>query len=511
MSLALVLHAHLPYVRHPEHDQFLEEYWFYEAMIESHLPLLDVMKRLLEEGVRFRLTLNLSPTLLAMMRDPLLIARFRRRLAALLELCEKEIARPGAPGEEQRLARMYRARWRRLRTVFEGFCRGDIVAGFGRIQEEGSLEILACAATHAFLPFLAVNPAAMRAQIAIGVAEYQRHFRRDPRGFWLPECAFAPGLDALLAEQHIRYFILETHGFCHGTPPPEHGTLLPIRTPAGLAAFGRDAPSAKQVWSSAEGYPGDFWYREFYRDIGHARDLTYIRPYLPAGIRFDTGLKYHRITSKGEEKRYYVRAKAVERARIHATHFVAQRLAQMAGAPAGAVIVAPYDAELFGHWWFEGPDWLEAVLRRHPATVTLSEYLEESPPRQLSRPHFSSWGERGYGDVWLNPQTDWIYPLLHRMADSMRELARAASPGPLVRRALNQAARELLLAQSSDWPFLITRGGAPHYAAARVRRHAETFAWLERNIRRGRIPRAQLESLENHYCPFPELDYRVYH
>jgi 1,4-alpha-glucan branching enzyme len=511
MNLAIVLHAHLPYVRHPQHEQFLEEYWFYEAMIECYLPLLDVMKRLLEDGVRFRLAMNLSPTLLAMMRDPLLIARFRRRMELLLDLCDREAA--NRSGGEQRLARMYRARWRRLVALFDRFCRQDLVAGFSRIQEEGALEILACPATHGFLPFLAVTPHAARAQIAIGVAEYRRHFRRDPKGLWLPECAYAPGLDAMLDQHHLRYFLLDTHGFRNGTPPPRHDTRLPARTPAGLAFFGRDEASAKQVWSSTEGYPGDYWYREFYRDIGHTRPLRSVQRFLPAGIRFDTGLKYWRVTGKREDKALYDRSRAMQRVRTHAEHFVAQRIAQLQIGPRGAIAVTPYDAELFGHWWYEGPEWIETVLRMAEGrlrTVTPSEYLEDFPPRQVCAPHFSSWGEHGYGDVWLNPQTDWIYPKLHRMAEAMGEMARIEQPGPLLRRALNQAGRELLLAQASDWPFLIRRGGAPHYAESRLREHMANFESLERGIRRRRVPRAQLQAMEQQWCLFPEIDYRVW-
>jgi len=513
-SLALVLHAHLPYVRHPEHEQFLEEHWFYEAMIESYLPLLDALRRMLDDGVRFRLTVSLSPTLLAMMRDALLLARFRHRLENLLELCDRELARRGARASERGLAYFYRARLRRLRVRFERDCRGDLAGAFASLQREGALEILCCPATHGFLPYLAVSRPAVRAQVAVGVAEYRRHFGCDPRGIWLPECAYYPGLDEVLAEFGILYFIVETHGFRNANPPPRHGTLEPLLTPSGVAVFGRDVDSAKQVWSSKEGYPGDPWYREFYRDIGHLRPEPYIRRYLPVGIRFDTGLKYHRVTGPTEDKRYYVRSRALERARVHAAHFVASREVQLRAARGRApVVVAPYDAELFGHWWFEGPDWLEAVLRLSQGrvrTLTLAEYLAEHPPRQASSLSFSSWGEHGYGEVWLNPQTDWIYPKLHRMAVAMTELARIERPSPLERRGLNQAARELLLAQSSDWPFLIRRGGAPSYAKARFEQHCANFGLLERGVRRRRVPRAELEQMERQFCLFPGLDYRVY-
>ncbi|MBK9170268.1 MAG: DUF1957 domain-containing protein [Bryobacterales bacterium] len=504
--LALVLHAHLPYVRHPEHDEFLEEYWFYEAAMECYLPLLDVLQRLTAERVPFGLTLNLSPTLLAMMRDPLLTQRLDRRFGNLLELCEKEIRRHGAPATEVRLARFYRARLRRLRAAWEA-CGRDLGKGFEAIAANGGLELIGCAATHGFLPFLAVEPAAARAQVAVGISEFRRHFGHGPKGIWLPESAYYPGVEALLREQGVGYFLVESHGLLHADPPPP-GTGLPLRTHAGLVAFGRDEASAQQVWSGETGYPGDPWYREFYRDIAFEREARYIRPHLPAGLACSTGLKYWRVTSRGTApKRYYGRAKAMERAGVHAEDFVSR-----CAASAGPVIVAPYDAELFGHWWFEGPDWLEELLRRAAGrirTATLSECLDVARST-CHRLAFSSWGDKGYGDVWLNPETDWIYPKLHRMARSMTEMARIRNPDPLIRRALNQAARELLLAQASDWPFLIRRGGAPHYAAMRVNLHESNFERLAAMIRTGRVQPRILRRLEGRFCPFPEIDYRVF-
>ncbi len=516
-SLAIVLHAHLPYVRHPEHAEFLEEHWYYEAAMECYLPLIEVLRRLKEDEVPFALTLNLSPTLVEMMRDPLLSERLARRIENLLELCAKETRRPWSHLEERALARFYRQRLLGLRETLGGFCEQNLAKGFAELSGAGGeLELLGCAATHGFLPFLAAQPGAARAQIEVGLSSHRLQFGRSPEGIWLPECAYDPRLDAPLAENGIRYFLVETHGLLHGTPAPKYGTLRPVRTEGGLVAFGRDEASARQVWSSVEGYPGDPFYREFYRDIGRARQRCYIRRHLPAGLPFDTGLKYHRVTGPTEDKLWYRRAKAMERIREHAAHFVAQRirhLEQSRDVP-NPILVAPYDAELFGHWWFEGPEWLEEVFRTAQGrlrTVSLSGYLAEHPPAETARLSFSSWGEHGYGDVWLNPQTDWIYPRLHRMANCMTEMARRFDrPVPLERRALNQAARELLLAQASDWPFLIRRGGAPHYAQARLRRHMDNFAELERALGTLRVRRNLVAQMEERMCPFPDIDYRVY-
>ncbi|MFN0172468.1 MAG: glycoside hydrolase family 57 protein [Bryobacteraceae bacterium] len=516
-SLAIVLHAHLPYVRHPEHQEFLEENWYYEAAVECYLPLIDALRRLKEDEVPFALTLNLSPTLVEMMRDPLLSGRLGRRIENLLELCAKEMCRPWSQTEERVLARFYQHRLLALREVLDGFCERDLSAGFSKLAGEcGELELLGCAATHGFLPFLVSQPAAARAQIAVGISSHRERFGSAPAGIWLPECAYDPRLDAPLAANGIRYFLVETHGLLHGKPAPRYGTLRPVVTEGGLIAFGRDEASARQVWSAVEGYPGDPFYREFYRDIGRARPRCYIRRHLPAGLPFDTGLKYHRVTGPTEEKLWYRRAAAIARTREHATHFVGRRIQHLEQARdvPNPIIVAPYDAELFGHWWFEGPEWLEQVFRAAQGklgTATLSSYAEEHSPTETVRLGFSSWGEHGYGDVWLNPQTDWIYPRLHRMANSMTGMARRFErPTHLERRALKQAARELLLAQASDWPFLIRRGGAPHYAQARLRMHMDNFAAIERALEASCVRRKLVEPMEERMCPFPEIDYRVY-
>ena len=513
-SIAIVLHAHLPYVRHPEHDQFLEEYWFYEAMIECYLPLLRMMRRLTADKVQFRLTLSLSPTLLAMMSDDLLIERFDRRLDNLVQLCEKEL-KSQRKGPYQQLARFYDRRLRGLRTLFRTGCRRNVIGGFAEIQETGSLEIITSAATHPFLPFLASSPNSVRAQIAAGLAEYERHFSFKPAGIWLPECAYFPGVDEVLAEQGVRYFIVDTHGIEHARPRPKHGVLEPVKLKSGVAAFGRDDASARQVWSSHEGYPGDYWYREFYRDIAYERDADYIIPHLPGRTPFDTGLKYHRITG-GPDKEPYVRTRAMARTSVHAEHFVMQRVLELLRSKSAApVLVAPYDAELFGHWWFEGPDWLERVFRiadgRLP-TTTLSGYLDRKPKIAKAELAFSSWGEKGYGEVWLNPETDWIYPQIHRMSAAMVSVANEhrGTTDDLERRALNQAARELMLAQSSDWPFLIRKGGAQHYSKKRVKEHIRNFDRLERAIRKRSIRPGSLQKMEDRFRPFPEIDFEVF-
>jgi 1,4-alpha-glucan branching enzyme len=277
--LSVVLHAHLPFVRHPEHERFLEETWLFEAVTESYVPLLQVMDRWQQDGMRTRLTLTLTPVLCSLLRDPLLQERYVRHLNGLIDLVEKEILRTHWDRAYHVLAEHYHRRFLEIRDFYER-CGRDLVGAFGRFQQAGRLEIITSAATHALLPLLGRHGPSLRGQILTARDHYRSCFGSDPRGIWLPECAYAGGVDAALREAGLRWFIVDTHGILHANPPPQMGTFAPIITPAGLAAFGRDRASARQVWSRHEGYPGNPCYRDFYRDIGFDLDLEYLKTYL---------------------------------------------------------------------------------------------------------------------------------------------------------------------------------------------------------------------------------------
>lgn len=520
--LAFILHAHLPYVRHPEYQNSLEENWLYEAITETYLPLLMMLDRLIEDGIDVRLTFSLTPTLTAMLSDSLLQSRYLYRLERLIELGKEEIRRTRSQSDFNRLARFYHQHLMTLKEAYRERYRQDLVGAFKRLQDMGTIEIIASAATHGYLPLLLVNPSAVRAQIKLGIECYRHAFGRKPSGFWLPECAYCRELDTLLQEQDIRYYILETHGITRAEPRPRCGVYAPIVSPQGITALGRDPESSKHVWSATEGYPGDFDYREFYRDIGYDLDLTYLKRYIhPDGIRIDTGFKYYRITSRNNHKEVYVPEWAEQKACIHAGNFMFNRekqveyLSSVMDRP--PIITAPYDAELFGHWWFEGPQWLEQVIRKTASEqktfrlINPSEYLEKYPPNHLSTPAISSWGANGFHGTWLNEKNHWIYPHLHSGASLMQHLAQRhpRSRGG-VRRALQQAARELLLAQASDWAFMITSGQTEPYARLRVKTHLERFGRLAQQIEAKAIDEAWLATLENQVAIFPTIDYRVF-
>jgi len=521
--LALVLHTHLPYVRHPEYDEFLEESWLYEAITETYIPLLDMLERLARDRVPCRLTMSLTPPLLNMLSDPLLQDRYLHRLDRLIELAVKEQERTRSDPALHPLAVMYLQLFTHSRTVFAERYGRDLIQAFRHFQEAGLLELIACAATHGYLPLLQVNEKAARAQVRIGVEEYRRFFGRSPLGFWLPECAYYPGVDVLLKDYGIQYFVVDTHAVVYATPRPFYAAYAPLYCPSGVAAFGRDVESSKQVWSAIEGYPGDEAYRDFYRDVGYDLDYDYIRPYLPpTGERVHVGIKYYRITGHAEEqKALYDPRQARERAAVHAGNFTFNRGKQiewLAGRmDRPPLVVAPYDAELFGHWWFEGPQWLDYVIRKVAydqqgfRLTTLAEYLERFPTNQVATPAASSWGHKGYHEVWLSGENDWIYRHLHKAADRMTELAtRFPETDGVKRRALNQAARELLLAQSSDWAFLMQQGTAQQYATTRTKHHLLRFTRLYEALCAGHVEEQWLGEIEARDTIFPTLDYRVY-
>lgn len=519
--LALVLHAHLPYVRHPEWDHFMEEGWLFEAINETYIPLLSIFEKLVHDGVHFRITMSLTPPLIAMLNDELLRDRYQRHLENLIELGNREVHRTRGDGAFEALAQFYRQRFQQIHHYYTAVAHRDLVGRFKALQDQGVLEIITCGATHGFLPLM-LNEKAQRAQIQIAALQYKKTFGRTPRGIWLPECGYLPGVEKHLKEAGIRFFFVDTHAVLYASPRPRYGVFAPVYCRNKVAAFGRDIESSKQVWSAEEGYPGDAVYRDFYRDIGFDLDFQYVKPFIhPDGIRLHTGYKYHRITGRTVHKEPYVRSWAIDKAAEHAGNFMFNRekqveyLSDFLGRK--PIVVAPYDAELYGHWWFEGPEFLDFLFRKIHydqqalKTITPYEYLEMYPVNQVCQPVMSSWGYKGFAEVWLEGSNDWIYRHLLMASDRMVELAqRFPNPNPLTRRALNQAARELLLAQSSDWAFIMKSGTTVPYAAKRTADHVWRFNRLYEGLNGAGIDGEWLGQIEAADAIFPEIDYRLF-
>jgi len=537
MDFVLTLHSHLPYVLH--HGRWPHgSDWLCEAALDTYLPLLEALRELAAEGVPAPLTIGFTPVLANQLASPAFVqeleAFFDQRQAA----CAEAPAGLAATGETALLPLVdfWKARFSRLRNLFHAIdC--DILAAFRRLQDDGRLEIIGSAATHGYLPLLARDES-IRLQLAVGRDEHRRLFGRDPAGCWLPECAYRPragrrpGIEEHLAAAGFRYFFTDSHLAQAGEPLANYGDVplgaerFDAATPAAqaksagkivrspyrayrvtaprakrpVAAFVRDPRSSMQVWSRHQGYPGDEAYLEFHK------------------IRWPGGLKLWRVTGPDVDlgaKLAYDPAAALRRVGDHARHFahlVAGITAERGGPSASRVevVVAPFDTELFGHWWFEGVDFLAAVyreLRHHPGVrpTPASRHVADHPPHVGVRLAEGSWGVNGDHSMWLNDRTAWTWPRLRALEGAFWKAAPAALASARARPALEQAARELLLAQASDWQFMISTGAVPDYAERRFRLHCDDAERLIAGLAEGADVERLVDDLARRDDLFPDV------
>ncbi len=520
-DLAFVLNAHLPFVRHPEYPVFLEERWLFEALSETYLPLLRVFNKLEEDGIPFRLTMSFSPTLTAMLTDTLLQDRYRQYLDLQVELAECELVRTEGQ-TTYKTAKLYRQLHKHNQLDFHEVYQGNILRGFSYFQKKGYLELITSAATHAFLPLYQNHPETIDAQLQVAAEAHIRAFGRPSKGLWLPECAYFPGLERTLKRHKFEYFFASAHAVLNARDFPRAGVFAPLSLSGGILAFPRDMESTNALWSPDRGYPSDPVYRDFYRDIGFDLDLEYLKPYMPGtDERLATGFKYHAVTGPTDQKLWYDPDKAQARVKEHAQNFLynriqhAQKIAE-AGLAETPVIVSPFDAELFGHWWFEGVSWLDAFFRQAVSQpgirlVTPSDVAASGAVFQQTELAFSSWATGGYAEAWLDGSNDWIYRHTFKAVQRMVELVgRFPDVQGRKQRALNQAAREVLLSQASDWPLIIKSGTTVGYAERRVKEHISNFTRIYESLSSNTMDTEWLTTLEKRNNVFPDLDYKVF-
>ncbi|NMA22740.1 MAG: DUF1957 domain-containing protein [Spirochaetales bacterium] len=523
-QVSFMLNAHLPFVRHPEYPRFLEEDWLFESMNESYLPLLRMFRRLIDDGVDFSFTISLSPSLCTMLADPVLAERFTQYLERHIELGEKEVERCNA--EQPQFSEMASFYLEQAHQNFEDFVelyKSNLLEGFKALEESGHLELITTAATHAFLPLYKEYPTAINAQIELGVQSFLTTFGHLPKGFWLPECGYYPGLEEDLRSHGISYFQTASQSMLLSVDEVQNGVYRPVYCPNGVAAFPRDFNGTSLVWSNSSGYPTDKIYREFYRDIGYDLPMGYIGPYIhEPEVRVFTGYKYWAITGRTDQKVPYRRDLAQRRIVEHARNFI-YTLDKRTSALAPKLEDAPlytlaFDAELFGHWWFEGVDWLEEVVRlmaRDDSRLSLttpSRFLEEEGSTlQTARPAFSSWGHGGYSAVWLDGANSWTYRHIHKAIERMEELAvRFGDQVSLKQRFLNQAAREVLLSMASDWSFMMYNKSSSEYAQKRVRDHLANFNVVYSNMCKNAVNTEWLVKAEKRNIIFGDIDYNIF-
>ncbi len=509
-ELALVLHAHLPYVR-SEAPGSLEEDWFFQALMECYLPLLQTLEEAAAaKDQRPKITIGLSPTLLTLLQDEDLKKRFPDWLSVRIALLND------APKSQLEAATHLSKRIQKQLNNWN-VCSGDLIARFAELQNSKVVDLLTCAATHGYLPLLREQPEAVNGQLKTAVIEHHRLFGVNPLGIWLPECAYYEGLDNLMVEAGLRYAILDGHGLLHATPRPRYGIYAPICSKGGVAFFGRDSEATLPVWSAKDGYPGNALYREFHKDLGWelpVETLNNIGLKEPRPL----GLKLHKVTSQNaalNEKEVYEPQLAAKRIKEDAKNYLQGRRAQleklntqMAIKP---LLVAPFDAELFGHWWFEGPSFLaELFLQANEEKITftrLRDVLMESRKLQLCEPCPSSWGRGGYHDYWLNETNAWIIPEWSKATNAMIASCSTKKRTKGNIKLLEQAARELLLSQSSDWSFILRAGTTTELAKERIHRHLSRF-WTLIRVLNGeeQLTKEALKNLEIDDRIFPEIN-----
>ena len=497
MDFVLALHSHLPYVlnhgRWPHGSD-----WLCEAAIDTYLPLLEHLQALQKEGTPAPVTIGFTPVLANQLASP----DFRKEFTSFMDqrqsACREAPASLAKTGDTALLPLVdyWQERFLRLRRLFDRVDQ-DLVGAFRALQDAGRLEIIGSAATHGYLPLLARDES-IRLQLAIGRSEHRRLFGRAPAGCWLPECAYRPrkgrrpGIEELLAGAGFRFFFVDAHLAHAGTPlgveydiplgaerfdAERHGTPAPVRTPVEhtpyrayrvsrkhVYALVRDPQSSRQVWSRDLGYPGDAAYLEFHK------------------IRWPGGLKLWRVTGPNVDlgaKTAYDPGAALSRAAEHARHFTELLSGIAARAKRGeSLVTAPFDTELFGHWWFEGVDFIADVYRalkrqRQVKPVTASTHLRAHPSRTAIQLAEGSWGVNGDHTMWRNDLTNWTWPRLAHLEEAFWKVAPRALRKTEQHPVLAQAARELVLAQSSDWQFMISTGAVPDYAEKRFKQHCD--------------------------------------
>jgi 1,4-alpha-glucan branching enzyme len=528
MDFVLTLHGHLPYVL--QHGRWPHgSVWLCEAAFDSYLPLIEALQALEREKIPAPITLGITPVLANQLAHPAFVSEFEAYMARRIEGAAGAPAQLSATGDAQLvpIARFWHDRLTRLLALFRSL-GGDLVGAFRGFEDRGRIELISSAATHGFLPLLARDES-IRLQLAVGVAEHKRLFGRAPTGCWLPECAYRPGgpwgpagarpqayragTDEHLAAAGYRYFFVDTHlvraGEALGYPDVDAIPVTGERTPYvayrvasakrrahDLFALVRDPKASSQVWSRAQGYPGDEWYLEFHK------------------IRWPDGLRLWRVTGSGVDlggKQPYDPGAAGNSARNHAEHFAgvlretAKRIeAQKPARAPQPVVTAPFDAELFGHWWFEGVDFVEQLYRQLARNgvrpVTARQHIggeadgKSRPTIQLTE---GSWGKNGDFSMWLNEQTSWTWKRLWALEEAYWAVAaKALGGGPKPRAVLAQATRSMLLAQSSDWQFIISTGEAADYANQRFDEHCGQAEDLVRVLGSGKIDDATMQRVE---------------
>ncbi len=557
--LNFVLHSHIPWVLgHGRWPHGLD--WLSEATAECYIPLLNQISRLVKEGYSPHLNIGITPILQEQLQSSDFIHEFEHYLRSKIDAAEHDIREFSRKGKTNLLsiAKMWQDFYTEIYENFTVISKNGLIISLKQLQDQGYIEIMTSAATHGYLPLLKYDRS-VNAQIGCGVRTYIKYFGQEAHGVWLPECAYRPSykwtppvgndktsydrksIDELLSKHNIKYFVIDSHLLKGGRAigvylarfkalrnlwrhferesieikedfeksPYENYLVSSNPHMKPVTIFTRDPATALHVWSGDLGYPGDSQYLDFHKK------------------KFPGGLKYWCVTNQKIDlasKEIYDSDVIENKVQGHARHFtsmiknIAEDYYKINKRP--ALICTPFDTELFGHWWFEGPRWLYHVLKyveedNEIALITGLAALKELKPNKIISLPEGSWGEGGFHYIWLNQWTNWTWQKVYEAEDQFYELydKHSSSPDKIKIRILKQLGRELLLLQSSDWQFLISTKSARDYAEYRFSNHFGSFKQLASILEKGKIEkrdRTLLNNLEKQNNCFQNLDLSVF-
>ena len=549
----LVLHSHMPYVlSHGKSPHGTD--WLMESAVECYLPILNVLDRLLAEGIKPRWTINVTPILAEQLADESFKSEFEDYCRSKIEYARQDEQKFDREGDLwlMGLASFWQRVFEKGLDQFQNRWGRNIPGGFRYFEEQGCVELITCGATHGYMPLLGTEESC-QTQVKLAVETHKKHFGRNPKGIWLPECAYRPpymwkspiaeneepwprkGVEDFLQENGIDFFFVDSHMIRGGeplgtyqekfpqlaelfarsakffSPPPEfRSEYAHYKLPNGVACFSRDPQTTLKVWSGEHGYPGDQHNLEFHKMLYPGRH------------------RYWRISADKRDlgaKQPYDPWKAYENIPDHAQDMVQTAKAALAAyrgqSERNGTLVAMYDTELFGHWWWEGTEFLYEMAKRiHEdpdlESVSGSDVLSAEPDCPIITLPEGSWGEGGYHYVWLNEDNFWTWKRLYPAQRMMRKMAREMADGP-AKEIVQQAGRELLLAEASDWQFLISTFAARDYAEIRFADHVDRFERLSQIAERvhagGELTATEQEFLEDCQqkdAPFADLDVKTW-
>lgn len=514
-TLLFVFHAHVPYIPNTDETGYLESTPFYDLLSYGLLPLLRMCRRLDADGIPFKCVLVISPLVCEMLTSSFCCNRYIAHIDRHIMFAQQELSQ--ALPNQKKLTKLHLDALVRTREDFTKLYQKDILKQINTLVAKGRIELMATSATPCFFPFYQELPESLAAQIELGLSSFREHFDMVPAGFWLPAMGYSAGLDHLIKSYGIDYTVLESQSFLFAGHPPAQGVFSAAVTESGLVMLGKDTGACADIGQADSGFYAHPQYMDTVKDIGFELDEQLLSPLFDVKQgRYATGFCY--CSRNGEP---YDAAVGKAQAERDAGRFIANRSAVLGevaglldGEPLCSVTVLPL--AFLGKTWFEGMDWLESVFRQLAAVPDMecslpTDYLKKVRRIQSIEPFYASNLPSGYADELLNSTNDWMFARIQKATERMIDLAgRFPNDQGLKERTLNMAAKEVLLAQSMDWPLMVDAQIAAEYAAERYRDHIDTFTAVYEALGAGSIGTERLIKREKEYPIFKEMNYRFF-